>query len=616
MRHFSAETSQYLGSEFESKPVLHSSRHAVELLTMEVERITETELNDLRQKFQLLEGDRKAYYEMSMHSMKENKRTITFLRDEVKKHRKQLASLQKRTSATCKQGLGGSGEETKKLARHVAMLRKNYDTVRSQIEGKRSALRELRDKALELELESQRPNEEDSPLTRKIRILENRLDKAMIKYNEAQSIRKTYEQIVKRLKEERVGFDNQLSAIERTLQAKNHDYDELLMLSGDANHAKEVALHELERVKEKLVDARKHRGRERKMKKEVVSMRSDITVRMEKREQMRQDLLAKAQGDLNTEEEKNLKRSLAVNVLNRNLVAEEAKHTREKINIYEDAFRRIKEATGVADVNEVIQKIISQEDTQSNLEELTKDNHERIEGLQEQKQKLKHRVEEIKYSGTGGGHRRKMVDDHEENLTQQTAKLERCRLKYERLAKVLINAKAGVSHLSEKLENLRQDSQPIVMNDDTVVDILIVCEDTIMSLLKQMTVDEPPAPTQAQAFISELQDSEISNSRPFNQRIALPANPSDQYYNTAKLFDANDNMELPLDEDGEEELTRERIKKASQSILQSHERRTKHKAPRKSTHNFDAIASLDSAGTSHGHNVSGRKKKAKQSIRP
>jgi hypothetical protein len=63
-------------------------------------------------------------------------------------------------------------------------------------------------------------------------MLENRLDKAMIKYNEAQSIRKTYEQIVKRLKEERVGFDNQLAAIERTLAAKTHDYEELLLLSG------------------------------------------------------------------------------------------------------------------------------------------------------------------------------------------------------------------------------------------------------------------------------------------------------------------------------------------------------------------------------------------------
>jgi hypothetical protein len=45
---------------------------------------------------------------------------------------------------------------------------------------------------------------EDNEYTRNIRFLENKLDKAMIQYNEAQSIRKTYEQIVRRLKDERV----------------------------------------------------------------------------------------------------------------------------------------------------------------------------------------------------------------------------------------------------------------------------------------------------------------------------------------------------------------------------------------------------------------------------
>jgi ribosomal protein S4 len=41
---------------------------------------------------------------------------------------------------------------------------------------------------------------EENPMMRTIRILENRLDKVMIKYNEAQSIQQTYEQVVKRLK--------------------------------------------------------------------------------------------------------------------------------------------------------------------------------------------------------------------------------------------------------------------------------------------------------------------------------------------------------------------------------------------------------------------------------
>jgi hypothetical protein len=46
-------------------------------------------------------------------------------------------------------------------------------------------------------------NMKDSPQAKEIRMLENRLDKAMIKYNETQSIKKTYELIVKRLQEER-----------------------------------------------------------------------------------------------------------------------------------------------------------------------------------------------------------------------------------------------------------------------------------------------------------------------------------------------------------------------------------------------------------------------------
>jgi coiled-coil domain-containing protein 151 len=66
---------------------------------------------------------------------------------------------------------------------------------------------------------------------RTIRVMENRLDKAMIKYNEAMSIKKAYELIVKRLREERIGYDNQLSAIEQSLKGKESDFQELIILS-------------------------------------------------------------------------------------------------------------------------------------------------------------------------------------------------------------------------------------------------------------------------------------------------------------------------------------------------------------------------------------------------
>jgi len=49
---------------------------------------------------------------------------------------------------------------------------------------------------------------------KQIRILENRLDKGMMKFNEAMSIKKTYEIILKRLREERIAYEKQLEGLE------------------------------------------------------------------------------------------------------------------------------------------------------------------------------------------------------------------------------------------------------------------------------------------------------------------------------------------------------------------------------------------------------------------
>jgi coiled-coil domain-containing protein 151 len=42
----------------------------------------------------------------------------------------------------------------------------------------------------------------DDEALKQMRILENRLDKLMIKFNEAQSMKKTYEMILRKFKEE------------------------------------------------------------------------------------------------------------------------------------------------------------------------------------------------------------------------------------------------------------------------------------------------------------------------------------------------------------------------------------------------------------------------------
>lgn len=85
----------------------------------------------------------------------------------------------------------------------------------------------------------------------------------------------------------------------------------------------------------------------------------------------------RAEGDLSKEEEEALRASLAASAATNAAADARLESALQQVDVYEDAFRRIKEATGVADVNEVVQKILSQEDSQHNLMTLTHENQVR-----------------------------------------------------------------------------------------------------------------------------------------------------------------------------------------------------------------------------------------------
>merc|ERR1719223_575361 len=160
---------------------------------------------------------------------------------------------------------------------------------------------------------------------------------------------------------------------------------------------------------------------------------------------------------------------------------------RQKVADYGEAFHRIKEATGVSDVNEVIQKFLTQEDTHKNLTSLTRENQSRIDQLMEERRKLRLQVEELKFSSGGNVGRRQVIDDFETHLTEATEKFERSRGKFERMAKMLINMKAGIGHLAEKLTiiNLEGGEAPIEMSDETVEEVLQQCELKLSKLMSR-----------------------------------------------------------------------------------------------------------------------------------
>lgn len=462
-----------------------------------------------------------------------------------------LRSQRERGIATAVRAENNS--ELGKLDEQITMLRRKHDELAHANMEKRRELEKLTDRLQDLSKEAQMPSVDDNQTMKEIKALEARLVKAVSKYEDAYEVRRTYEQIVKRLKEERIGFANQLEARELTLRAKESDYEELLLMSHDANQAKEMAKQELSKFESLVSEERKLREKELQERRTLVAKKQEINAELERREKTRREQMAMS--SIDTGRQTNSQHTIT---------EADIDEEQEKIAAYEAAFREIKEATGVADVNEVIQKFITQEDTHKNLLAMTKESQKKVEQLVEKKLAVQERVQKLKFSvGTDDG--------MAVTVTGEERKLERQRIKFERLTKVLVAVKAGIQHLAERLEGVKLEEPPLVLTDDNMVEVLMQCELRLKIVLEAIKQEE-------EALVRDLGESAL------HKQSNHPNEPP--VVNNYRVKDLEAAEDAPSEEEFEEDLEeevvdRDALKKQSGTILDKATKKTKKKKSKK-----------------------------------
>lgn len=511
----------------------------------------------LRERLSLMETDRKSFFESSQGELKRNKEEIQRLRNENNEL--------KMTIAAAKRGGGHVIEkELAQLDQGIHTMTLKLDRIRNLGDTKRDEITKIQAKYEDIRAESEPLLTEESYITRRIRMLENRLDKSLIKYNEALAIKKTYDQIVHRLREERVGFDNQLSAIERTLTAKDNDYQELLKMSHDANHAKEMAKKELQDFKAAFDDERKAKDRELAERKLYVQNKVDQTQKLEKREKaLRQKEADEQRSKL--EEENNL---LGGNKNRGNALSTQRSNTdamspedEERLSKYEAAYKTIRDATGIADVNDLLYKYVHQEETHRNLEQMIREAQSRIDQLNVEKSELTAKLDDLRYSGSGQLGSRRIVEEFELHLQEAAHTREANGERYEHLARLLIDLKAGVEHLVEKLAAFRPEMAPPAISDDTVVDVLKLLEQKIVSLADEVV----PTDNAEDAMVTTTMDLPQHN-----RRVRLLTEEDDADDGAPDQAD---------DQEDDAVLKRDQVKKISANSVQRETKKQRRKKP-------------------------------------
>lgn len=126
---------------------------------------------------------------------------------------------------------------------------------------------------------------------------------------------------------------------------------------------------------------------------------------------------------------------------------------------------KITEATGVRDINEVIQKFATQGETQKNLLELKQTNEKKLLVLTDKRQTVKGDLEKMKLEGLEAM-TRKQVDDMEIKVQRVQHKHSSIKETYDESNRMLVDLQAGIDHLCGKLNEIKLEENA----KDVVID--------------------------------------------------------------------------------------------------------------------------------------------------
>ncbi|XP_060602544.1 outer dynein arm-docking complex subunit 3-like isoform X2 [Ruditapes philippinarum] len=531
-------------------------------------------IDELKAKIALLDGDRKAYFETSQFAMKKNREGILKLRKENKELRKKLSDSLSQDEHVINKAFqdhpveraamkNKTGRQAITVMDHkVCDTVKRLNALRHQTATKQKRLEDLQTQYGQMQKDASEAVNTDkgqSADAQQMRYLENSYDKTKLKIDEATHLRRIYEDIKKKLEVEAEKFPCILDAMEAEIQSTRTELKELKAMHDDAQISKEAAQSELSKHEKVVYAERKQREIElAKMKKEAEEKKIQHE-RIERRIAQRSSI---QQDDIAGQEKQ----------------AIQGEEQQQKITTYEEAFKEIKEATGVSETMEVVHRFENQKETKIHLEELKKDNEKQITRLTEEKVKLRNEFEEMKYSGDAklsGGER--MLEEFQNHLDKEEERRDTAEEQLHKASKNLVYVKAGVEHLADKLYHLKASkghvpqAQIAPSSDEYVLDQLSTCEEKLLKLLEELDGED------INAVVKQMEEEEFNAGGEgklpqYNTRVKLPQTQRDLVYAEDSDSDHGNDTEWP---------DRDKIKKQSQLLVDAKTKRRTTKKKKK-----------------------------------
>jgi len=345
----------------------------------------EQEIQELQRKFRVLENDKRACSEDSQGTIRKQRATIEKL---TRENRKMKAEVNETRSVS------GTPAENRMAMDTISKLTEQQETLQAKHDAETELSRTLSEKIdnANRQIFSLREDmgkvggvnaaqDNVKAVQKQIRILENRLDHAMHKFNDSITANRSLREQIDTLRRERVVFDDIYRKLENELLQKKKEMAHIIDQANSAYEARDSAQAQMASLKQQA--DKEHAEFEKEWKELGKLIENDKRMK----EFMKTKLKGKDEPKSPTEtlkDEAKQKKQLTRNAWDTAKSIGNLTANQEKVASYEEAFARIQAATGICDIDELVQNFINAEDTNFSLFKYNNELSADIEKLEQQ----------------------------------------------------------------------------------------------------------------------------------------------------------------------------------------------------------------------------------------
>lgn len=403
----------------------------------------EQELAALHRSYRMMETDRQKYSEESQNIIKRQRQAIEKIRKENERLKEQLKAESQQNAAATEGNtvsvIAGLQEVVERYQRKIEMEKRRLEELEKQ-----SKIMHV--KTLELQQNRGGVNavkESDRAIHKQIRVLENRLDKALVKFNEALAFNKQLREEIDNLRRERVVFDQINAKLAKELHEKKKEMAQIIEISNIAYEARDQAQNEMALLKA-------HADKEQA---QFETEWRELGRVLEQDRRLKERMAGQDRGRITADEEGSLRNKLAKGNWSQAKEKAAQKASLDRVQSFEEAFQQIKAATGIDNIDELVQTFIDAEDQNFSLFNYVNELNNEVEKLEEQIAEIKAEIE--KYKGQGGQNdrqRKKLLKDLEDRLASTEARAEQYEAKALKAAKTVSQLEQGIQSIFNKIE--------------------------------------------------------------------------------------------------------------------------------------------------------------------